>query len=89
MTMVDVKEMTTGVVVILIGTFVFYLLFATLFPTVNTSVTTLGSQLTGGGYTDVTNIVNAGFKILLIALGLSPLAIGVALIVDAFKHKGK
>jgi hypothetical protein len=85
--MVDTKELTTGVVIILVGTFVFYLLFSTLFPTVNTSVSSLGTQLTAGGQSDVKSIVDAGFKIMLIGLGLTPLGIGVAVIVDAFKKK--
>jgi hypothetical protein len=83
--MVNMNKLITGIVLILVGTLVAFVLFNALFGPTNTAVQALNSTLYDAGYTSEADIVVVAFQLILLGIPLAIVAIGVAFIVGAFK----
>jgi TRAP-type C4-dicarboxylate transport system permease small subunit len=80
--MVDVGKLTSGVVLVLVGVFVTFTLFNTLFGSTNLAATTLNGTMTTAGYSNEGNLVVQIWKIFLLAIPIGILGIGVKFIID-------
>lgn len=81
----NIKSLSTGIVVALVGVMVGYILTNALFSPTNTAVTDLNTTLTDAGYTTEAELSVQAWKFYLLAIPLTMLAGGVWMIIKAFK----
>lgn len=81
----NIKTLATGIVVALVGVMVGYILTNALFSPTNTAVVELNGTLTDEGYTTEADLSIQAWKFYLLAIPLTLLGGGVAMIIKAFK----
>lgn len=83
--MVNVKQVSTGIVLALISVMVGFILFNSLFTPTNTAVSTLNSTLYTAGYTTEGDLSTQAWSFYLLAIPLGLMAGAVYMIVSAFR----
>jgi hypothetical protein len=82
---VNLNKLITGIVLIMVGTLVTFVLFDALFGPTNTAVSSLNDTLNTAGYSNEASIAVTAWQLILLGVPLAIVAIGVAFIVGAFK----
>jgi hypothetical protein len=83
--MVEIGKMVGGIVLVLVGVYVAFTVFNTLFASTNTATTTLNGTMTTAGYSNEGNLVVQIWKIFLIAVPVGILGIGLKFLIDQLK----
>jgi len=81
----DIGKMVSGLVLMLVGVFVGYTIFNSLFTPTNTASSAVNVSLTNAGYASEGALVIQGWKLYLMAIPLALMAGAIWYIINAFK----